>query len=502
MTSINISNLTNCNPLTETGQQKWICCKTSTTQTTGKIVTNANCQPVDNYTTKLSHVTDLPCFNTSWYLRVPDTPNGQIQYYQTSGGQYYTTKGGETWYTTGIGKPIPILNAEKVNEDITMVKTYTYQGNTLYCKPFQQNNQKKLLPIKQPLINFLTSIFKIKNGQKKYFNYRKNELNEFSVNLNDYNLRNFMKIGNYFEIKHGTGFIDDKENTDFVLMTPYCGTIPESINLLSTLLSYKLIEITNKTCSLKNYVRNLTLYANKIMMGYIRNLIKTICNDNNLSMDNPDEKKMVLFLIKYINQQQPFVLTLFQNWFLNQFENTNIYALQLSVKITFLLVYVQKRVKSFNLSVNEDILNMLYKVIWDNFIEKNKITVKQINSLFKKLVNGNNLFENEMCVIIKKWFGIIDNTTDFVDLMHIEIGTQTMSNVELYNASTCPKSPLYYKNLLELQFKVHSVKIKLHEYVISAASQIIENDSQKLSKDQQLQIIENALIARAKRLIP
>ena len=480
---------------TSTKIQKYICCANSISTTKDPVTQNPNCQPISNYTSAISHITDLPCFTPAWY----STSNGQIKYLKTEGGAYYTTKGGETYYTTGTGNLIPILDPAKVSSGIIFATTHTFNGQSIF-NYFNKSNLNNT-PFDQPITNFTTSMFKISNGQKSYYDYQLNEPIVMFINLHDYNLRNFIKIGNYFEIKGGTGYIDDLTNNDTRLMSPYCGVTPNTINLLTTLVSYRLIDITKKTCSLKNYIPNLFISCNMILANFYKQMIAQICKTYDMSWKNPEDKKMIVFLFTYINKQSPFLLSIFQNWYLNQFSEISVYCLQLSVKISFFISQLQQLLGNLSVQMNDDINNAFYGLVWKYMIGGKKLTIKKLNKIFSVFANGANVFPQHYCCIIKKWFGIIDNTTDMTDLSHIEVGTKTMSQEELYNASLCPKNILYYKRLLEIHFALNTVRLKLHDYVVTVGRNALEASGNTLSDAEKIAIIEHGLEQRIKRII-
>ena len=491
-----------CQSYTTTKAQKWLCCgNTATSKTTQQtpitITQNNNCQAVDSYTTKISHITELPCFTTAWY----STVSGKVQYLKTEGGAYYTTKGGETYYTTGVGNLVPIIDGSKVQSDIIMATTHMFSGVTRFCGKFQQSNQYSGNGADQPLTNFTASMFKISNGQKTYYDYQRDQAIPLLINFHDYNLRNFIKIGNYFELKGGTGYIDGITNNSTRLMTPYCGTIPHTINFLTTLVSHRLIEITKQTGSLNNYIKNLVQSSNLILLKFYKQMVAQICKTYNLNWKNPEDKKLILFTLTYINSQSPFLLSLFQNWYLNQFSDISIYCLQLSVKISFFLSQLQQLLGNLNVEMNDYINSAFYDTIWKYMIGRQKLTMKQLNKIFSVFTNGVNVFPNYYCSIIRKWFKIIDNTTVLVDLILIEIGTKTMTQEALYNASLCPKSILYYKRLLELQFSIDTIRLKTHDYITTIGTLALQESSNVLSDTEKLQIIKHGLEQRIKRII-
>lgn len=495
MADLGLNDVIICDQFTTTKAQKWICCGTG--QTPSGIPQNEDCFAVEGFTEYVSQATTkLPCFSTAWY----STVSGQIQYYQTEGGAYYTTKGGETYYTTGTGNLIPKLDPQKIANDITFAVTYTYRTGTLFCEQARSSHLNGG-GSDEPLLNFKTGLFRIKNGKKTYYDYKKDDEVQFLIDLHEYNIRNYIRNGNYFEIKGGTGYIDNITNESTRLMTPYCGVFPHTINMLTTLVSAKLIEKTLATCSLKNYTKDLVAFANILLLPYIKQMIVSICKTYKMSWSNPEDKKMILFMLKYTNQQSPYMLVLFKNWFLNEFSAINVYSLQLSVKVTFFLTELEQALAKYNVQMNDEIRNAFYKMIWDYMLMKKKLTVKTLNSIFKVFANGNNIFSQHFCCIIKKWFGIIDSTTSMIDLTHIEIGTKTMSQEELYNASTCPLKPLYYKNLLQEHFDLQTVRVRLHQYVVDIGLAALEANGNSVPPDQKLLIIEHGLEERIKRLI-
>lgn len=493
MATPSLTGIDNTAQFTTTAEQKWFCC--GETGESG-ITQNEHCTPVNNFTAKISNISNVTCFNTGWY----STVDGQIQYYQTEGGAYYTTKGGETYYTTGTGNLIPKLDPQKIANDIQLAVTYTYFTQTIYGKKSRSSHLNGG-GSDQPLLDFKTGIFRIKNGSKTYYDYKKDDDVQFLINFHDYNIRNYIKNGNYFEVKGGTGFIDSITNESTRLMTPYCGVFPHTINILTTLVSAKLIEITLKTCSLKNYNKNLTLYSSLLLIPYIKKMICQICKTYKMNWNNPEDKKMILFMIKYTNSQNPYLLILFENWYLNEFEPINIYALQLSVKITFFLTELEQALAKLNVQMNDDIRDAFYKMIWDYMFGYKKLTIKKLNDIFRVFANGNDVFSQHFCCIVKKWFGIINNTTSMIDLTHIEVGTKTMTQEELYNASTCPEHLLYYKNLLQLHFDILTVKVRLHQYIVDIGTAALEANGNALPDNEKLAIIEHGLEERIKRIL-
>ncbi len=473
-----------CNVSLTEKNKHWVCCANNQTPDL------ANCEQVSNFTNYLAGIENLSCFNTSWYKR---TTGGAISYYKNTNGYYYCTQGGDEPITGTGCNPIPLLNQTVVSSNVNLMNTTHGDFNTLLCKKVSQPSLPAS-PIKEPLVNFKASIFKVVKCVKTYYDYNFKKETEFTINIKDYNARNFIKNGNYLEVRDGTGLFSDDKYDGLVMSVPFNGINIESINMLTTILSKQLIKFQCK-CPKANYVKMMLKIGRKMMRGYVSFLIKKIETNYNLSFQNESDKKSILIVIDYLNKESPFIKFLFNNWYVSQNEGTR-YCNKLNVKMTFVYKMIVKLLKKNDVTMSDEIIDIFYELMWKTLICCKKISINKINALFYPLVNVN-LFSKDYCVIFKKWFCFVNSNDNMHELVQMEIAFDRLSTSEQLKASSCPESPNFYLTLCEKYMSIVVIKDKMQLYIRNI-NDVMNTPSTFPISDEEKQIIIAA--AMEKRL--
>jgi hypothetical protein len=280
----------------------------------------------------------------------------------------------------------------------------------------------------QPQIidKYKLKLLKITNKIPKLVKYEFKMTSDFTFNINDYNLRNFVDK-TYFIFSNGTtNYLSGNVNNS-LLVSPFISQL-NNINTLTTTVSYQLFKILEKHND-KNYMNTVKKYSNKVMKFYINNLIPYI--KKNIS-DNCCIKNVVKCLL----ETDVLGNYIYLNVYMNKNNSPVIYCHKQTIKILFVYKLILKQIAmSTIVDTNFDIQKEFYLMIWKTIIKYNKINVKTINETFYKLINGN-LFDETYNIIFKKWFCFIDTKNQsFTVLCQIELATDKMTYDELLNAT-------------------------------------------------------------------
>ena len=476
-----------CDVSTIINNNNWVCCAGSETDRIGN-----NCEQVTNMTDYIADITDLPCFSTTWYKR---TTGGAISYYKTTNGYYYCQGGGKA-PTTGTGcPPIPLISTAKVESHINLFLTTNQTNRTLLCSTVK-NPAYVAGPIFEPVIDYKVSMFKITGCNKKYYDYNFKKDTEFVINIKDYNARNFIKNGNYLEIRDGHGLFSDDSLKNLVMMVPFNGVYINTINMLTTLLSHQLIKAQCK-CNNVDYVQMMLKFGRKIMKGYRSYLIKKLEKSYKLSFSDPTDRKSILIVIDYLNKEKPFIKYLFSNWYVSQNEGT-LYCRKLAIKMVFVYKMFVKLLDDLSIEINDEIINVYMDLMWKTLICCKKISIRKINNSLKQFTNGKELFSKSYCAIFKKWFCFVDINDDIHELIQIEIAFDRMSMSDLLKATDCKGSSYYYLTLAEKHIHLQIIKDRMQIYIRQIIDAMNTPSSTELTDTQKNDIIVKALKKRLK----
>ncbi len=251
----------------------------------------------------------------------------------------------------------------------------------------------------------------------------------------DYNSLNFLNKQNYLCISGTINYLFGTPCNQ-IMISPFI-TRMTNVNILTTVLSFKLINKIPNKISETIYDKTMLKYTNKIMKFYTNSLIPYIvekCKDKKTPM-----KQCIKNNIENIINKNALTYALFKNVYC-AFPVGNVtlitYCHRQMVKIMFVRLLLIKFLKINNVDQSNYVdmfsfENFFYNMIWNTIIKKNKITSSCINKTFNYL--HKNLFDKIYDKIFKKIFKFIDsisNQTNWI-LMLFELTCDKMTQSEL-----------------------------------------------------------------------
>ena len=336
----------------------------------------------------------------------------------------------------------------------TSFKTCCYLTEIGCCQTLCAPNNT--VTYNEPMIIGTVKIFKFRDNIRKYVDYKFKKINKVLIDVSAYNISNFRKPQYFIETNNNVGFIT-KKTYKYPLFAPAMFN-PKSINILSTLLSYKLMKTENFE---KNFAKKFQHYGNIILRGYVNDIYNKAVDFSNMKIKDTDKTLFVARMFQYFHNEKPLYKSLVENWYANLEDGTQFYCLKLNVIVVFILKLIIKRLNELNKEYDTVLQEVFYDFIWKYIKQINfKITTCKINKFFYNKT-GIHLFDNNYDSIFKNWFKFINNNyNDVIELLQIDILCDDLSFCELDSATSKT-----YKILLNEKMPHNLLLDKFNEYI-------------------------------------
>jgi hypothetical protein len=253
----------------------------------------------------------------------------------------------------------------------------------------------------EPLTEYNIKQFKINNSNiKEYVDFLYKGGTKWFVYLNYNKLKGGEFINNYLEGNNGIGIASKILNTTKLkLMTPYGPFRSNSINIFTTLISYKLIS-SEYTDNYKTYNRRLFIYSLYILKSYYVYYKKI----NNIDIENNDINDLITYKLTDGNKvterlTQEYLHKIYENYYVDN-STFSIWLQRLDGLILFIYNIIKVNAEEQQIEIDDTFTNIFYKLIFDNYILNLNMTTELINLYYLEITpqilkkNYDNIFYN------------------------------------------------------------------------------------------------------------
>lgn len=271
-------------------------------------------------------------------------------------------------------------------------------------------NKTITMPYQNLKIEHVPYIVKILEDGEHKINYDIEKINNVCFKWG-YNALNFKKPS--YLIK-----VDCTRNSTTFSVYAHAFMLPNSINILSSVLSQKIID-TKFWKSKQNILTLSTKYSQIMIQPYINNIYnKSI--EMNICPDHRSE--YIRNMIKYeLSLCKSFSHIIYSNVYIHLDSDIYFYILKLNTIVTFILNVIIYNLAEQEIEFTDGLQVMFYRFIWKYIKKINFVcTTHMINSYFFPYLNKNLLLHN-YDKIFKFWIKIIyNNHTDYILLINIQ----------------------------------------------------------------------------------